>query len=104
MGDAKWMKDSLKMSLEEMKKAAKALGVEVHFDWEAARSVEGYYRIHGSTEYCIERAIAWTPYADAIWMETGKPIYSQAKQFATEVQRCLTRCCRTTSVRPSIGM
>merc|ERR1711985_166001 len=53
-----------------------------HFDWEAARSVEGYYRIKGSTEFCIERAIAFAPYADAIWMETGKPIYSQAKQFA----------------------
>merc|ERR1712178_664732 len=82
-----WLKDSLKMSLPQMKKAAAALGAgDVHFDWEAARSVEGYYRIKGSTEFCIQRAIAWTPYADAIWMETGKPILSQATQFATEVR------------------
>lgn len=27
--------------------------------------VEGYYRIKGSTEFCIERAIAFAPYADA---------------------------------------
>jgi len=84
--DAKWMKDSLKMSMEEMKKAAEQLGVQVYFDWEAARSVEGYYRIRGSTEYCIERAIAWAPYADVIWMETGKPILSQATQFANSVR------------------
>jgi len=66
--------------------AAKAGFGDIHFDWEKARSVEGYYRIKGSTEFCIERALAWTPYADAIWMETGKPILSQATQFASEVR------------------
>jgi isocitrate lyase len=84
---SKWLKDSVKMSLPQMKKAAAALGAgDVHFDWEAARSVEGYYRIDGSTEYCIERAIAFAPYADAIWMETGKPVLSQATQFAKAVR------------------
>merc|ERR1719301_266874 len=85
---SKWMKDSLKMSMTQMKEAAKALGAgDVYFDWEAARSVEGYYRIFGSTEFCIQRAIAFAPYADSIWMETGKPILSQAVQFATEVKK-----------------
>merc|ERR1712165_2631 len=42
---AKWLKDSLKMSLPEMRKAAAGLGCEVFFDWDAARSVEGYFRI-----------------------------------------------------------
>merc|ERR1712066_850752 len=84
---SKWLKDSLKMSLPEMKKAAADLGAgDVHFDWDTARSVEGYYRIKGSTDYCIQRAIAFAPYADLIWMETGKPILSQATQFATEVR------------------
>jgi len=87
MDPAKWLKDSRKMSLDQMRKAAASHGfADVHFDWEAARSVEGYYRIKGSTEFCIERALAWTPYADAIWMETGKPILSQAEQFAKEVR------------------
>merc|ERR1712107_253532 len=75
------------MSLPQMREAAKALGAgDVHFDWDAARSVEGYYRIKGCTEFCIQRAIAWTPYADCIWMETGKPILEQATQFAKEVR------------------
>merc|ERR1712032_893406 len=72
---SKWLKDSLKMSLPEMKKAAAGLGVgDVHFDWDIARSVEGYFRIKGSTDFCIQRGIAFAPYADCIWMETGKPI------------------------------
>jgi len=82
-----WLKDSLKMSLTEMRKAAADLGAgNVHFDWDAARSVEGYYRIKGSTDFCVQRAIAWSPYADLIWMETAKPILSQATKFATEVR------------------
>lgn len=28
------------------------------------RQVEGYFRIKGSTEFCIERAIAFAPYAE----------------------------------------
>merc|ERR1719261_2412869 len=84
---SKWLRDSLKMSLPEMKAAAASLGAgDVFFDWEMARSVEGYYRIKGTTEFCIERAIAFAPYADCIWMETGKPILSQAVQFAKEVR------------------
>jgi len=84
---SKWLKDCLTMSLNDMKKAAAAMGAgNVHFDWDSARSVEGYFRIKGSTDFCIQRAIAFAPYADAIWMETGKPILSQATQFAAEVK------------------
>ena len=28
--------------------------------------VEGYFRIKGSTEFCIERAIAFAPYAEPL--------------------------------------
>eukprot|EP00913_Durusdinium_trenchii_P001852 g1715.t2 len=60
-----WEKDARKMSIDQMRKAAADMGCEVFFDWDSARSVEGYYRIKGSTEFCIERAIAFAPYADA---------------------------------------
>eukprot|EP00439_Symbiodinium_sp_Y106_P079445 s10_g18.t1 len=83
---AKFLQDSRKMSMDQMKKAASGMGLDIYFDWDAARSVEGYYRIKGSTEFCIERAIAFAPYADSIWMETGKPILAQATQFAKEVR------------------
>merc|ERR1740121_2943937 len=84
----KWLKDSLSMSITQMKQHAKEkLGLgDLYFDWEAARSVEGYYRIKGSDEMCVQRAIAWSPYADAIWMVTGKPIYEQAKFFSEGIR------------------
>jgi len=101
---AKWLKECLKMSLPEMRKAAAALGAgDVYFDWDAARSVEGYYRIKGSTDFCIQRAIAFAPYADTIWMETGKPILSQATQFATEVKAAVPHQMLAYNLSPSFN-
>merc|ERR1712004_143930 len=86
------------------RKAAAALGAgDVYFDWDAARSVEGYYRIKGSTEFCIQRAISWAPYADAIWMETGKPILSQATQFANTVRAAVPHQMLAYNLSPSFN-
>jgi len=101
---SKWLKDSLRMSLNEMKEAAAALGAgDVFFNWDSARSVEGYFRIKGSTDFCIRRAIAWAPYADAIWMETGKPILSQATQFASEVRKAVPHQMLAYNLSPSFN-
>merc|ERR1712159_222499 len=74
---------------------------DVYFDWEAARAPEGYYRIKGSTDYCIQRAIAFAPYADCIWMETGKPILSQAQKFAAEVRAAVPHQMLAYNLSPS---
>ena len=55
------------------------------FDWDAPRTREGFYRYQGGTQCAVNRAIAFTPYADLLWMETKKPIYAQAKEFADGV-------------------
>merc|ERR1712228_767497 len=70
---------------------------------DSARSVEGYYRIKGSTDFCIQRAIAFAPYADCIWMETGKPILSQATQFATEVRAAVPHQMLAYNLSPSFN-
>ncbi|KAJ3738428.1 isocitrate lyase icl [Lentinula detonsa] len=56
-----------------------------YWDWDSPRSREGYYRYQGGTECAIHRAIAFAPYADLLWMETKKPILSQAQKFAAGV-------------------
>jgi len=101
---SKWLKDSLKMSLDQMMSAAAAMGLgECYFDWNSARSVEGYFRIKGSTDFCIQRAIAFAPYADCIWMETGKPILAQATQFATEVRKAVPHQMLAYNLSPSFN-
>lgn len=52
------------------------------WDWDAPRTREGFYRYQGGTQCAVNRAVAYAPYADALWMETKKPILSQAQEFA----------------------
>ncbi|KAF2271772.1 isocitrate lyase and phosphorylmutase [Westerdykella ornata] len=73
-------------SNQEARAIAKGLtGVDIYFDWEAARTREGYYRYQGGTQCAINRAVAYAPYADMIWMESKLPDYAQAKEFADGV-------------------
>ncbi|TID20870.1 gb [Venturia nashicola] len=70
----------------EARAIAKGLtGMDVYFNWEAPRTREGYYRYQGGCECAINRAVAYAPYADMIWMESKLPDYAQAKQFADGV-------------------
>jgi len=81
-----WDANYFKHSLPDMQALAKRLGAgDLFFDWELARTPEGYYRIKGCEKYCAQRAKAFAPYCDMVWMETGKPIYAQAKMFRDDV-------------------
>jgi len=73
-------------SNSEARAIAKGLtGVDIFWDWDAPRTREGYYRYQGGCECAINRAIAYAPYADMIWMESKMPDYAQAKEFADGV-------------------
>jgi isocitrate lyase len=50
------------------------------------RTPEGYYRVRNGIEACIARANAYAPYADLLWMETGKPDLEIARKFAEAVK------------------
>ncbi|CAO3606867.1 unnamed protein product [Cunninghamella blakesleeana] len=69
----------------EARAIAKTYGVEIYFDWDSCRVREGLYRYEGGTEAATARAVAFAPYADMLWMETKKPILSQAEQFSKGV-------------------
>lgn len=60
-------------------------GVDIYWDWDACRVREGLYRYEGGTEAAISRSIAFSEYADMLWMETKKPILAQAEQFSKGV-------------------
>lgn len=47
---------------------------------------EGYYQTKPGIHYCIQRAKAYAPYADLIWMETKIPSIADARTFAEGVK------------------
>ena len=51
------------------------------------RTVEGFYRTHNGLEQAVSRGLAYAPYADLVWCETGKPDLKFAKQFAEAIRK-----------------
>ncbi len=49
------------------------------------RTVEGFYKVRPGIEQAISRALAYAPFADLVWCETGKPDLMFAKRFAEAV-------------------
>lgn len=73
-------------SNSESRAIAKGItGVDIHWDWDSPRTREGYYRLQGGCQCAINRAVAYAPYADLIWMESKLPDYKQAVEFAEGV-------------------
>lgn len=74
------------MSNHEARALAKSFGVEPYWCWDKPRAREGYYAYNGGIEACVQRGLAFAPYADLIWMETKKPILSDAKYFSEQIR------------------
>jgi isocitrate lyase len=46
------------------------------------RTIEGFYKTIPGLNQAISRGLAYAPYADLVWCETGKPDLAYAKAFA----------------------
>ncbi|XXZ52569.1 isocitrate lyase [Streptomyces cavourensis] len=49
------------------------------------RTAEGFYRVQNGMAPVISRGLAYAPYADLIWVETGTPDLAQAREFAEAI-------------------
>ncbi len=49
------------------------------------RTVEGFYRTKPGLQQAVSRGLAYAPYADLVWCETGKPDLAYAKAFAEAI-------------------
>ena len=49
------------------------------------RTAEGFYRITPGPAAAIARGLAYAPYCDLIWVETGKPDLEFAREFAEAI-------------------
>ena len=50
------------------------------------RTVEGFYKTKKGLEQAISRGLAYAPYADMVWCETGTPDLEYARRFAEAIQ------------------
>jgi isocitrate lyase len=50
------------------------------------RTAEGFYQTRPGLEQAVSRGVAYAPYADLVWCETGKPDLGFAREFAEAVR------------------
>lgn len=58
----------------------------VIFDWDVPRTREGFYHFKAGLKAATKRAIAYSSYADLLWLETAKPDVNVAAGFAREIR------------------
>lgn len=51
------------------------------------RTVEGFFRTTPGLDQAISRGLAYAPYADLVWCETGKPDLEYARKFAEAIHK-----------------
>jgi isocitrate lyase len=56
-------------------------------DTSKGRTSEGFFPVKAGIEAAIARGLAYAPYADLLWCETGKPDLEEAKHFAEGIQK-----------------
>merc|ERR1712232_804131 len=92
------------LGLPELQKLGEQLGVgRPHFCIESARTVEGFYSVKGCVKFCAQRAKSFGQYADMVWMETAKPIYTESKAFADDVHAALPHLMLAYNQSPSFN-
>jgi isocitrate lyase len=85
MSVAQWRVFAKTASLWAAKEKARALGIQIIWDCEHAKTPEGYYQIVGGIRYAIAKSLAAAPFADLLWMETKTADLADAKQFADAI-------------------
>ncbi|PNP45112.1 hypothetical protein TGAMA5MH_03163 [Trichoderma gamsii] len=58
----------------------------VYFNWDVPRTREGYYHFKAGMEAATKRALAFAPYADLLWVETGDPNVEVAAKLGRAVR------------------
>jgi isocitrate lyase len=56
-------------------------------DTKKGRTAEGFYYLNNGLDLAISRGLAYAPYSDLIWCETGHPDLEEAKCFAEGIHK-----------------
>jgi isocitrate lyase len=60
---------------------------QVFIDQSKGRTAEGFFHVKCGMDQAIARGLAYAPYVDMIWCETGHPDLEEARQFAEGVHQ-----------------
>lgn len=58
----------------------------ISWDWDVPRTREGFYHYRAGMQAATKRALAFAPYADLLWVETGDPNVEVARKLGRAVR------------------
>jgi len=85
MSAGEWLAFANQTSFHAARTRAKSMGIDITWDCEASKTLEGYYQIRSGIEYAIARSLAVAPFADLLWMETKTANLADARRFAEAI-------------------
>jgi isocitrate lyase len=85
MSAGEWLVFANRASFHAARARAKSMGIDITWDCEAPKTLEGYYQIQGGIDYAVARSLAVAPFADLLWMETKTANLADARRFAEAV-------------------
>jgi isocitrate lyase len=85
LGKDEWLAYAGGASFYKAREKARAIGVDVAWDCEHAKTPDGYYQVRGGIDYAIAKSLAAAPFADLVWMETKTADLADAKRFADAI-------------------
>jgi malate synthase A/isocitrate lyase len=98
-----WQRVGKKLDYLEARKVANQMGFNPSWDCEKPRTREGYYLIKNGVDICIDRGLAFKPYADILWMETKTPDLNQAREFAEGIRKVYPNAMLAYNLSPSFN-
>ena len=85
MTKEQWMAFAARAPFYTARQKARDLDLDVTWDCEHAKTVDGYYQVRGGLDYAIAKSLAAAPFADILWMETKTANLAYAKQYADAI-------------------
>ncbi len=80
-----WMAFAARAPFYQARDRAHAIGVDITWDCEHAKTPDGYYQVRGGIDYAIAKSLAAAPFADILWMETKTADLHDARKFADAI-------------------
>jgi isocitrate lyase len=85
MTPGEWLDFANRTSLPAARARARSMGIDVTWDCEVSKTLDGYYQIQSGIGYAIARSLAVAPFADLLWMETKTANLADARRFAEAI-------------------
>ncbi|MBK9518353.1 MAG: isocitrate lyase family protein [Anaeromyxobacter sp.] len=86
MTKEQWLAFAHRAPFYQAREKAHAIGVDITWDCEHAKTPDGYYQVRGGIDYAIAKSLAAAPFADILWMETKTADLKDAKRFADAIR------------------